>query len=162
MIDKDMPSADILRSNTVQHQQSGAAMEQAIMADAIASSRPHLSAAVGLMERNLRSGQEPTCDHCAAGQRSLDSTAVHVVQKLHLRSSSHASTIGLMHCCTYSAHSLSPSTAGGQHICVSTPNQAACHLLPMSLQESSEVIDPLVTLKLLDASAASAAARQVG
>jgi hypothetical protein len=32
----------------------------------------------------------------------------------------------------------------------------------MSLQESSEVIDPLVTLKLLDASAASAAARQVG
>jgi hypothetical protein len=29
------------------------------------------------------------------------------------------------------------------------------------LQEASEVIDPLVTLKLLDASAASAAARQV-
>jgi hypothetical protein len=39
MIDKDMPSPDILRSNTEQHQQSGAAMEQAIMADAIASSR---------------------------------------------------------------------------------------------------------------------------
>jgi hypothetical protein len=32
---------------------------------------------------------------------------------------------------------------------------------PMHLQEASEVIDPVVTLKLLDASAASAAARQV-